>query len=209
MSTFAFNKNNLLPILSKHGFSDIDEAAFVKVMLCIEISIFNILNNVMYIMKNLKIKILKKEHFMAVLQIMKDFENGKEMKGGDPVQAAEYYGYDSGRYFDADVVSAVENQPWADTSLTRTALDATFGGASEFITKNHIKTIVEKFQKSENQSFKVGKGVSDVIISCVLTNLDKLFAECPKTKKKLTMPDLYKTLVKNSKRFAHMSYIFK
>ena len=205
---FAFNKSNLLPIISKHGFSDIDEAAFVKIMLCIEILIFNILNNVMYIMKNLKIKIIKKEHFMAVLQIMKDYENGKEIKGGDPVQAAEYYGYDSGRYFDTDVVSAIENHPWSDPGLTRTALDATFGGSTEFITKNHIKTIVEKFQKSGNESFKVGKGVSDIIISCVLTNLDNLFHLCPKGKK-LTMTVLYKTLVKNSKRFAHMSYIFK
>lgn len=212
MSKFAFQKDALIPILKKHGFSDIEDAAFVKLILCIEILIFNLLNNVLYITKSLKQKIIKKEHLMAVLQIMKDFENGKEiMKGGEPVLPSEYFGNESGRYFDADVVSAVENHPWSDPGLTRTALPATFGGKSEpcFITKEHVKSIVEKYQKSEKESFKVAKGVSDVIITCVLSNLDSLFAACANGKRKLTMAHMYRTLVKNSKKFAHLSYVFK
>ena len=201
-----------MPILNKHGFTDIEETAFVKIMLCIEILIYNLLNNVLYIVKSLKFKVIKKEHFMAVLQIMKDFENGKEvMKGGEPVMPSEYYGNDSGRYFDADVVAALENLPWSDPGLTRTALNATWGGKNAaFITKDHIKTIVEKYQKTENESFKVARGVSDIMISCVLSNLDALFTACSVSKRKvLTMSNLYKTLVKNSKKFAHMSYVFK
>ena len=213
MSKFAFQKDALMPMLSKRGFSGIEETAFVKIMLCIEILIFNLLNNVLYIVKSLKLKVLKKEHFMAVLQIMKDFENGKEvMKGGEPVMSSEYFGHDSGRYFDADVVAAVENHPWSDPGLTRTALAATWGGKAplQFITKDHIKTIVEKYQKAEKESFKVARGVSDIMITCVLSNLDALFVSCATSKRKvLTMALLYKTLVKNSKKFAHMSYVFK
>lgn len=213
MAKFSFKKDALMPMLAKHKFSDIEEAAFVKVIYCIEILIFNMLNNVLYVTKSLKLKTIKKEHFMAVLQIMKDFQNGKEvMKGGDPVMSSEYYGQDSGRYFDIDVVSAIENHPWSDPGLTRTALDASMGGGSPrcFIDKDQVKEIVEKYQKSEKETFKVSKDVFDIISSCVLSNLSALFKACSHSKqKKLTMSLLYKCLVKNSKQFAHMSYVFK
>jgi hypothetical protein len=206
-----------MPMLKKKGFSDIEEAAFVKVIYCVEIIIFNMLNNVLYVTKSLKLKTIKKDHFMAVLQIMKDFQNGKEvMKGGDPVMPSEFFGTNSGRYFDIDVVSAIENHPWADPGLTRTALDATFGGAKAsktkcFVETEQVKQIIEKYQKSEKADFRVSKDVVCIMISCVMSNLEELFAACAAggKQKKLTMALLYKTLVKNSKRFAHMSYVFK
>lgn len=218
MAKFEFAKSNLLPLLAKYDFDDIDEAAYVKVLLTIEILIFNLLNNILYITKSLKVKTIKKTHCLAVLQIMKDYETGKEvMKGGGPVLPMEYYGHDSGSYFDADVVSAIENQPWSDPGLTRTALDTSFGGArrktnveTSFITKNQIKMIIEKYKESEKESFKVSKEVYDVILSCVMANIDALFLACSKAnKKRLTMTLLYSTLKKNPKQFAHVSYIFK
>jgi len=128
----------------------------------------------------------------------------------------EYYGTDSGRYFDADVVGALENHPWTDPSMTRGALDSTFVGGSSskaktFITKKQITTIIEKFKKQEKEDFIVSSPVYAIIATSVTSNIDLLLQECVKISpaKKLTVSTLYKALTKNAKRFAHMSYVWK
>jgi hypothetical protein len=222
MTKFEFKKMALLPIIMKYGFDDIDEVAFVKVINIIEIMVFNLLNNVLYVVKALNVKTITKKHCLAVLQIMKDYETGKEIemkKGGGLVMPSEYYGIDSGRYFDADVVAALENQPWADPGLTRTSLESSFGGGKRgskkvendsFVSKVQVKSIIAKYKESENESFKVASVVYDIIISCIMSNLDALFTvvqEQSKGRKKMTMSLLYSALKKNPKKFAHMSYI--
>lgn len=219
MTQFEFVKQDLLPFLNKHKYTDIDDVAFVKFMVAIEVLIFNLLNNVLYVTRSLKLKTIKKEHFMAVLQIMKDYTNGKappSLSGGSLVMPSEYYGSDSGRYFDADVVSAVENHPWSDPSVTRVALDSSFdmvgGSAMSLVSKNQIKNIIEKYKKQENTDFKLASPAYDIIASCLSSNIHALLKECVKVggqKKNLTMAVLYKTLNKNAKQFAHLTYVWK
>jgi len=221
MTQFDFTKQDLVPYLKKHQYDDIDDVAFVKVMVAVEVLVFNLLNNVLYVTNSLKLKTIKKEHFMAVLQIMKDYANGKappKMSGGSLVMSSEYYGTDSGRYFDADVVSAVENHPWSDPSVTRVALDSSFAGGSPsgsprpLLSKVQIQGIIEKYKKQNNVDFKVSKNVYAVIATCVSSNIDTLLTSCQKTggqKKMLSVSVLYKTLSKNAKQFAHITYVWK
>lgn len=219
MSKFEIKKADLLSFLNKkYGFQNVDDVAFVKIMFAIEVMVFNLLNNALYVTKSLKVKTIKKDHLMAILQIMKDYSNGKtgpSMSGGAIVMPSEYFGKTSDQYFDADVVSAIENQPYGDAGMTRTALDSTFqnGGACEcFITKKHIVQIIEKYKKQENVDFKLAKNVYDIIISSVIANLESLFSECKnmgKNQKTLSMQLLYKVLTKNAKKFAHITYVLK
>jgi len=133
--------------------------------------------------------------------------------------ASEYFGHNSGQYFDHDVVAAMENHPWSDAGLTRTGIEGTFAGGSvaaaakAFITKDHIKGILEKYKASEKCDFKLAADVYGLIIAAVVANLDILLSETGKVggggKNKLTMAVLYRTLTKNAKKFAHMSYVWK
>lgn len=218
MSKFEIKKSDLQNFLQeKYQFQNIDDVAYVKIMFAIEVMVFNLLNNALYIANSLKVKTIKRDHLMAILQIMKDYSNGKtgpSMSGGSLVMPSEYFGKTSDQYFDADVVSAVQNNPW-DSSVTRTALDSTFqngGSIICFITKQHIVSIIEKYKKQENVDFKVAKNVYDVIISSAMSNLENLFAECKKigkNQKVLSMQLLYKVLTKNAKQFAHITYVLK
>lgn len=218
MSKFEIKKSDLQNFIKeKYQFTNIDDVAYVKIMFAIEVMVFNLLNNALYIANSLKVKTIKRDHLMAILQIMKDYSNGKtgpSMSGGSLVMPSEYFGKTSDQYFDADVVSAIENNPW-DSSVTRMALDSTFqnGGANIcFITKQHIVSIIEKYKKQENVDFKVAKNVYDVIISSAMSNLENLFTECKKigkNQKVLTMQLLYKVLTKNAKQFAHITYVLK
>ena len=49
MTQFDFTKSDILPFVQKYKYVDIDDAAFIKIMLAIEVLIFNLLNNVLYV----------------------------------------------------------------------------------------------------------------------------------------------------------------
>jgi hypothetical protein len=111
MNYKLFDKDEFLPFLRRYRFEDIEDAAFVKIVFTIEVLIYNLINNALYVTEALKVKTIKRKHFDGVVQIMRDFENGMtknpnlNLKGGNGTALpAEYFGVDSGRYFEQSML---------------------------------------------------------------------------------------------------------
>lgn len=127
MNYKGFSLENAEQYVSKYGFSGIEQNAFIKLVLTIEVIVHNLLNNVLHIVSALNVKTVKKQHFEAVMSIIKANGGSMIMNGGHAgtVMASEYYGNNSGRYFDN--VSANEGSAYAD-GFARAALDIKTGG---------------------------------------------------------------------------------
>lgn len=218
MNNIILKKEKVVEFVKTYNYTSIDDGVLETFALIIKILVFNILNNVTYITQSLKVSIVKKEHFIAVLQIMKDYQNRKEfleMKGGFTVLPSEYFGNESGSYYSHDVVSAIENHPWTGLpfDLTRTELNASLVGGSAikscFVTIDCIKDLIAMYKESHLVDFKVSKDVFQIIHGSVMYNFDLLLKHCSKSKqKKLTNALIHKVL-KANKSFLHLSYILK
>jgi len=225
------SKDDIQPMLKLYGFESIDDAAFMKVLMILDVLIYNMLNNVLYVTTSLKLKTIKKAHFDAVIQIMMDYSNGKvkgtRQSGGGLVLPAQYFGYEDHQYV-ADVMS--HNTAYID-GMTRGPLLATFpslltGGARSkassttsktkmdviIVPKKDLQEIIEKYKKEHNVDFKVASEVYEIICASIDSNFHRLFKACSEVNaktKKVTANLLYKTLEKNGNTFAHMSYVWK
>jgi len=204
-----FTKVSLAPYISKYNFSDIDQVAANRVGMVVEVLVYNLLSNVMYVMKALKVKTIQKKHFDGVVQIMKGCLGGV-MAGGSPLPS-EYFGSSSGRYFDQ---AEYHNTSYVD-DMTRAPMwfaeaGSAKAGSSALISISLIKSIIEKYRREHpSYPFKVSKEAEAIMCESVLSNLNKLLEECAKGKgkaNKLTVALLNKTLEKN---FSHMSYVWK
>lgn len=227
-----FKKEEFLPILKRYGFSDIDDSAFVKLVLTIEVLVYNMLNNVLYVTDALKISTLKKQHFEAVMSIMQDVAKtraaGKTSQSGGHAGTtfpSEYYGIDSGRYFQN--VSELEQSAFAE-GLTRAEIQISpanafqTGGRSKSSASSaslapfdidNVKSVVEKFRNEKYLKFKVSSDAYAVILTSLLQNLQDLLKECKKARKSgsklLTQTLLFGVMSKQGTRFAHMNYVWK
>ena len=235
MNFKEFDKDEMMPFVRKYGFSEVDDSAFVKVVLTVEVLVYNMLNNVLYITNALNLKILKKQHFEAVMSIIKDMgklakqdktkQAGQKGGHGGTTLPSEYFGVESGRYFEN--VSQYEQSAFAD-GVTRAPINISADGAMQsggrgsstaktFITKDQIKAIIGKFKTEKKLSFKVSRVAYDVIAASVMQNLSELLSECKKTRKGskssksnvLTQSLIFSVMSKNASKFAHMNYVWK
>jgi hypothetical protein len=223
----TFSKVTFDKYVQKYGFSDVEDAAFIKLVLAIEVMVTNIINNALHVAGAMKVKTLKKEHFMAVLNIMRDCatnskdENHLEnMRGGRVSLPSEYFsGEASGRYFEN--VSAFESQTFGP-NVTKYGLDIKVpelaGGAadSSMLSKDQIKVLIQNVKTKNKLSFRVSLRAYSIITMSVLMNLDLLLKMCKREarrrnlkSKALTTNLLFSVLKRHHKLFSHMSYVWK
>lgn len=89
----------------------------------------NILDNARYVTEACRCKTIMPAHLKAVAMIQGTIAKNhigsipdsikRTMKGGDPVNASEYYGVDSGAYLDISQVSQLETHMYSDAALAR------------------------------------------------------------------------------------------
>lgn len=201
--------------VKSYGFESLDPDAFMKLVIVIDIIVCNLMNNVMHVAKALDVKLIKKEHFQAVLAILKSQQI--KMSGGRTVLPSEYFGVNSNKYFDN--VSSYET-PMDVQGLTRNAMEIKLpvftGGAIELVTRTSVKSLIDAFKQNKNLDVKLSSSAYEIIISSVLSNLKLLLNSCKafhakkhlKTKA-LTLNLLVNTMKNNSKQFAHLSHVWK
>ncbi len=133
------------------------------------------------------------------------------MSGGRVVLPSEYFGIDSGRYFGD--VSRMESSAFAP-DLSRAGIDIKMpmmpmrGGSDTLLSLTQIVEVVDIIKTKKKLQFRMGKGVPDVILVSILSNLSNLFKDCAKSnkgKKILTVNMIYNVLKANCKKYAHMS----
>lgn len=94
-----FEKSQLESFAAKFGFNSIEDSAFIKLVLMIELLVQNMLDNVLAVKEHLNIKTITKKHLETVLTIIEHYKRqNKGHAGGDPVNPSEYYGIESHSY---------------------------------------------------------------------------------------------------------------
>ena len=248
-----FKKTEIASKLSSFGFSDVDNAALLKLNMITEALIFNMLNNVLYVTTALGVKTIKKAHFGGVLKILKDCANRCEKQPrkaiskaktlvkpspksksksnskssssskqtGGTVLPSEYFGIDSGRYFD-DVMShdtaylddltrgpLYVQEAGASSSSSSSSKKGTSSASSSFITPCQIKEIITKYKQEMDVDFKVAKDVYAIVEDSVNSNMIKLLLACAVTKQaKLTTSLLLGNLNQSKSLFSHMARVY-
>ena len=213
-----------MDFIKSFGFHDVDNAALIKLNTIIEVVVFNMLNNVMFVTEALKVKTVKKAHFIGVLHILKEAaaqcegnnnnnnSRSKKQTGGT-VMASEFFGHDSGRFF-AEV--DFHNTAYID-GLSRGGLDiAQAGGGSktvEAVTLAEIKAMVKKYKtETDRESFKFAADVYPVIQAAVTSNMVKLLLACKAdrgTSTKLSSSLIQKSIKKAGSMLAHLQYVWR
>jgi hypothetical protein len=195
-----------MDFVNSFGFANVDNAAMLKLKIISEVLVFNILNNVLHVVKALEVKTIKKGHFLGVLQILKDAANkcqGRKQAGGGTVLPSEYFGYDSARYF--------ENVDFHNTAylddMTRGPLyvqEAGGASAAHFLSVCDLKEIIAKYKTEKNLDFKVSKDVYELIMSSVDSNLKQLLSAC--SVKVLTVKAIQK-VIKSDKSMTYFEAV--
>jgi hypothetical protein len=252
-------KTDLVQKIGSYGFVDVDKAALLKVNMIIEALVFNMLSNVLYVTTALKVKTIKKAHFGGVLKILKECANkcqpGKKAmpspksksparsahatQTGGTVLPAEYFGFDSGRYFD-DVVShdtaylddlsrgplfmqeagarvkrsgSSGSGSGSGNKANMKSTGAHFSPEASFISAKQIKEIIEKYKIEMNADFKVAKDVYGIVEDSVTSNMITLLLTIAQSKganqKVLTTTLLLGNLNKSQSLFSHMTRVYK
>jgi hypothetical protein len=216
MMTFkSFDKSSVLNCIKKYGFTQMDDDAFVRLVLVIEVLVYNILNNVRHVSSHLNIKVISKKHLLMVADIMKEYKRATSaggQKGGAHVLPSEYFGLDSGRYYaTGDVALSSEQSIDATADFARPAMVYQSAGALAtvgIVCKDNLKYFVQHYLSSKHLSFRISSVANTLIIDSLNGNLALLLSACKKEAKggKLTLR-LLGSLV--NKTFPHMAYHFK
>lgn len=219
----SFIKTDLDSLAKRYGFESVDDDAFVRVVLVMEVLVFNLLNNVKHMASSLNMKSIGKGHFMAVMKIMNEVtkqqatsttkQNKKLQSGGKIVMPSEYYGIDSGRYT-ADTSAFNEQSAFADGVSRAAIVQQSAGGANDcFIGKKQIKFLVDEYKREKKAEFSVSSSAYEIITTSLWKNLQVLLAECRKyrTRKGLKKPCLSLNIITNVlvTKLEHMSYSWK
>lgn len=218
MNFKTFEKDALLKYVKTFGFESIEDDAFMRTVMILEVMVYNLLNNVNDLHPLNKEKSITKKDFEEVMTKLKESRVGKSktpksvMSGGHAgtVLPSEYFGTDSGRYFDMSVVKPLEQSAFAD-GVARAAIQYQQGGCpecSEFIGKKQLKFLIDEFKTSKGLQFTVSSGAYDVMLMCLRNNLRLLFQTYRKHSKakKVTLKMLG---VIRTKHFPHMDYTHK
>jgi hypothetical protein len=210
----GFSKHALELYASKFGFAGVDDAASKQVNIIVKKLVWNLLDNVSYIVGALKVKRVKKEHFEGVIALLQSHNIQLGGHAGT-VLPSEYFGINSGRYF-ANVLP-YEGSAFA-AGVARAELPikfpGAFGGAAAkqdaFVNTKYIKSIAKQYNDETKSEMSVTTSAIDVMVTSICANLDKLFkASASSSRSKtpiLTREVIVKTLKsKTNKKLAHMS----
>ena len=205
-----------MDFIKSFGFKDVDNAALIKLNTIIEVIVFNMINNVLHVVNALKVKTVKKAHFIGVMHVLKEAAaRCTSGQRGGTVMASEFFGHDSGRFF-----SSVDfhNTAYID-GLSRGSLDvAQAGGGSEKATPDavtiaEVKAIVAKYKKEmDHDSLKMAADVYPVIQAAVTANMIKLLYACKSgrgTSQTLTSKLIMKSIKDSGSMLAHLKYVWK
>ena len=193
MNFKSFEKDLFMGYIRKYGFTDADDDAFVRVVLVLEVLVYNMLNNVSLVTNFMNVKTISQKHFDLVSNIINEYQktqdkhitssSGKKpiakkvqeghQQGGATVLPSEYFGYDSGRYYPEGIHALDMEQPITSTDeFARTGLHMMTAGGKGKKTKqsvNHlfISDVQVKFLVD---SYKTDKSV-DIRVSKVATEI--------------------------------------
>lgn len=210
----SFERESLMALIKRYKFDSIDNDAFIRIVLVMEVLVFNMLNNVKHVTSALNVKTITKKHFEMVMNVINEFKNQqkynvlkKGQKGGT-VLPSEYFGTDSGRYYpfvdgEQSIAPTVE--------YARPAIDYHVGGANvnAFVTKTQVKFLVDAYKKAKKQDFRMSASAYEVIIECLERNLKLLLSMCKKhgsAKKTLTLQCIGYAI---NNQFPYMAYKLK
>jgi hypothetical protein len=209
-----------MDFIKSFGFTDVDKPALIKLHSVIEVVVFNMLNNVLYVVDALKVKTVKKGHFLGVLHLLKEAAKrcGEKKKGqaGGTVMASEFFGHDSGRFF-AEV--DFHNTAYLD-NLSRGGLEVMQAGgsgagagakANAAVSLAELKEIVAAYKKeTDRASLKLAADVYPLVQEAVSANLAGLLRACKKAAGSGQGVLTAKLLVKCIKgEFAHVQHVWK
>lgn len=157
-----------------------------KYYVVVKTVVSNILGNTLYVLEATKCKTVHPSHLKAVAMIQNTIAKNKigalpsklkkQVKGGGHVMSPEYYGSDSGRYFDISEVSKLETHMFADSSLSRAELSLKSGGASvkNEVSASTVREAIREYNKSSNQCVKCSKEAFNMIHASVNENIKAL-----------------------------------
>lgn len=212
----GFNFEVAEAYVAKFGFESLDQNAFTKIVLLVEMIIANLVHNVYLMATALGVKVVNKKHFEALVQIMNSQEATGNQRGGNNgyVLPASYFGKTETTYHDD--TSAYENKTFVD-GLTRSELELKHpswygGGDPTFVSKSIVKNIVSDIIERKKWNIKISSSAFDVILDCVDANLSELFNSCKEQhgkKKVLTLSVLTQTLKKKANSLVHLAHYWK
>ena len=221
MTFKSFDKSSVLACMKKYGFTQMDDDAFVRLVLVIEVLLYNILNNVRHVSSHLNVKVISKKHLLMVADIMNEYKKAasasfsKQFKGGAHVLPSEYFGIDSGHYYPAgDVVLSSEQSVDATADFARQAMVYQTAGAAtasaSIVCKENLKYFVSQYLTAKHLTFRISSVANTVILDALNKNIALLLLACKQAKdtkgSKLTLKLLGSVV---NKTFPHMAYHFK
>ena len=205
----TYSKQAVETYVKCFGFESINDKALVQLYVIIETLVFNILDNLFFVVDVYKKPALTKKHLAAVMNLMR--QKTAQAGGSYTVLPSEYFGVNSGRYM-ADV-STLETNMNVPT-VTRPAMQMAMakGGAAKkcMVADNTlVDAMVTKYKVAKKLEFTVGKEVVEMIMASVNINIDELMtaakaAAQSKKKMDLTMTLLNATIKENAAALKHL-----
>lgn len=181
MNFKGFDKTYVSARAKRYGFKQVDDDAFVRIVLVMEVLLHNILNNVKHVSSHLDVKVISKKHLQMVLDIMNSYKQVRAQKGGGLVLPGEYFGHESGRYF-PDGASALSGEQYtsATNELSRQAIVFHSGGsaAAKIQAKTNIKALIDNYKASTHATFRVSTVAYDIIADSIDKNMQLLLSAC-------------------------------
>jgi hypothetical protein len=213
MSTVAtgFSKQLLVDYGKQYGYTNVDDGACTFMTNVVKKLVWNLLNNVFYVTSALKVKRIRKEHFEGVLSLLRS-HNIQAGGHAGTVLPGEYFGVDSGRYFND--VSTFESSAFAN-NLSRAELPIKMmsagGSTKPFINVKNIKDLIAKYMNEKKIEGTIGTSAVELMIASIYANLDRLLkasakgsrAKSPTLTKQLLVQTIQKKV--NQDKLAHMA----
>lgn len=141
--------------------------------------VFGILDNASYVLDACKCKTIMPAHLVAIAMVQNTITKNRigrvpvtaVKKGGAQVLPSEYFGVDSGRYFDISEVSKLETNMFSDAALARAELPLKVGGALNKVSLAMLKQAVKDYNQARKKSVKISKEAMALIKTSVELNL--------------------------------------
>jgi hypothetical protein len=153
----------------------------------VKTAVSNILGNTMYVLEATKCKKILPSHLKAVAMIQNTILKNKIAslpskktikKGGDPTMASEYYGTNSGRYFDIAQVEKLETHMFADAALSRAEMPIKVGGGSKkLVSASMVRSAMKEYSQENNKCLRCSKEAFNIIHSSVNENIRQVEAK--------------------------------
>ena len=133
----------------------------------------NILANLAFVADACKCKVVNATHFNAVSSILKYANQQQAQNGGAIVLPSEYFGVESGMYFDESVVAPMETNLFSNENLARVE-HVLKGGArtsKSLIDQAIVKAAVAKYNSSRQRKLKLSSEAYGILVKAVQANI--------------------------------------